>query len=132
MSGLFTLLEPDRVLTEPIGNEPGAIAQPSQVRVGDQIDVIAQPQVRAVCSNIALIYEITGDGEHERGLIINQVDATSTWNTAPAGLPITVPPCMTIDPSTTFTYTVPVLAPGNYQICLTRESDACADFEVVE
>jgi hypothetical protein len=132
VSDVFTRTEPDRVLTEPIGNEPGAIAQPSQVRVGDQIDVIAQPEVWAVCSNIALIYEVNGDGEHERGLIINQVDATSTWNTAPAGLPITIPPCMSIDPSTTFTYTVPVLAPGSYQICLTRESDACADFEIVE
>ena len=120
------------MLTEPIGNEPGAIAEPSQVRVGDQIGVIAQPQVRAVCSNIALIYEIKDDGEHERGLIINQVDATSTWNTAPAGLPITIPPCMSIDPSATFTFAVPDLASGSYQICLTRETDACADFEVVE
>ena len=120
------------MLTEPIGNEPGAIAEPSQVRVGDQIGVIAQPQVRAVCSNIALIYEIKDDGEHERGLIINRVNATSTWNTAPAGLPITIPPCMSIDPSTTFTYAVPDLAPGSYQICLTRETDACAEFEVVE
>ena len=131
MSDLFTRPEPDRVLTEPIDDEPGAIAQPSQVRVGDQIDVIAQPQVRAVCSNIALIYEVNGDGEHERGLIINQVDATSTWNTAPPELPITIPPCMRS--------THRPLHLHSARACPRQLSDlphprvgACADFEIVE
>ncbi|MEO6492573.1 MAG: hypothetical protein ABIP99_07035 [Ilumatobacteraceae bacterium] len=125
---------PDEILTQPIsppgdGDGAGATATPSVVRVGEQITVVAH--TGQICAGIALIYTVTADGTREAGLLLDDVSGSATWHTAPEGSPITIPPCQQVDQQSQATYIVPNLAPGNYQLCLTRESDACAPFEII-
>ncbi len=62
---------------------------------------------------------------------VGLVSGSATWHTAPEDSPITIPPCQQVDQQSPATYIVPNLAPGNYQLCLTRESEACAPFEII-
>jgi hypothetical protein len=122
----------DELLPAPDGSgattAAGATAEPSVVRAGEIITVNAPGEV---CDELALIHELTEDGTRERGVLLRANDGTVTWNTPPENSPVTIPPCQPTAQSSPATFVVPELPPGSYMICLTRESDACAPFEVV-
>jgi hypothetical protein len=109
----------------------GAVAEPSVARAGDTVTITAAVGTGDVCDGLVIVYEETPGGTVERGALISDAGGTTTWNTAPQGSPITLPPCQP-DPATSIvTFTVPDLSPGTYSVCLTRQSAICADLEVV-
>jgi hypothetical protein len=123
---------PDDILPLPAASaSPEGVVEPPVVSVGATITVTAPAQTDTICGNIAMFYKVTAEGTREAGALLGSGPDEPTWNTPPEGSPITIPPCGEAPNSGPVTYTVPDLDPGTYQICLTREADACATFEVI-
>ena len=107
-------------------DQPNAIATPNTATVGDTVTVAMTDANVAVCNTMAIIYEVAGDKTLTAGILID----TDTWVSAPAQVPMTIPPCLPGPSAGAYTYTVPDVSPGDYLICLTRDADACATIEV--
>lgn len=108
----------------------GAVATPSTARVGDQVTIDAAETGADVCGGLVVLYELTGDGERETGAAIADASGVLVWTTAPPGIPRTLPPCRPDPAPLSVVFTVPPVPPGNYSVCLTRDSAACAELTV--
>ena len=123
---------PDEILAPPgaeIQTSAPVIVEPTTARPGDTVTLTANVDV---CDGLVVVYELEGGVTKERGVLVSDTTGAVTWHTAPEGSRMTIPPCEPISQPAPVTYQLPELTPGSYLICLTRESDACAEFKAVE
>ncbi len=120
---------PDQILersNQP--DQPSAIATPNTAMAGDTVTITVTDPNMAVCDTMAIIYEVTGDETLTAGILIDP----GTWVSAPAQVPMTIPPCLPEPSEGAYIYTIPDVAPGAYLICLTRDANACATIQINE
>ena len=108
----------------------GATAEPAVARAGDPVTISAGGGIDEACDGLVIIYAVTDDGLRERGVLLSDPAGSVTWHTAPPDSPITIPPCRPDPAVDAVTFTLPDLTPGNYSVCLTRESGMCAELQV--